>query len=258
MKLILQRIRNPHILNILESFFMKRIILLSFVLWGASFSQADQLLASWDTFREGGASTTGGLSVNLDQFGAGPSIENGSLILSESSQRAWIDISSLNISLSQASYSFVMDVSKLQLGNGPVFSLGTGSYNTQATAFGFSTDARAWSFSDNGNNMNVLGETGSTFGTYSGKLTVNFLAENGATYVEAFLGDIPLVSKTEINYEKSVLYLSGLTLGGWASTADYGSSMTINTLAISQIPEPASVSLGFIGLGILLIRRRRY
>lgn len=105
--------------------------------------------------------------------------------------------------------------SGLQLGNGPVFSLGFGAYNTQTTAFGFST-TNTWAFSNNGNNMNVSGKSGSVSDIYSGMLTVNFLAENGSTYVEAFLGDTALVNKTEINYEKSVLYLNGLTLGGWA------------------------------------------
>ena len=106
--------------------------------------------------------------------------------------------------------------SGLQLGNGPVFSLGFGAYNTQTTAFGFSTTTNTWAFSNNGNNMNVSGKSGSVSDIYSGMLTVNFLAENGSTYVEAFLGDTALVNKTEINYEKSVLYLNGLTLGGWA------------------------------------------
>lgn len=109
---------------------MKKTISLTLALLGASLSQASQILASWNTFTENGASTTGGLYVELDKFGTGPSIENGTLILSDSSERAWIDISSLDISLSRASYSFVMDVSNLQLGNGPVFSLSTGSYNT--------------------------------------------------------------------------------------------------------------------------------
>ena len=45
--------------------------------------------------------------------------------------------------------------SGLQLGNGPVFSLGFGAYNTQTTAFGFSTTTNTWAFSNNGNNMNV-------------------------------------------------------------------------------------------------------
>ena len=106
--------------------------------------------------------------------------------------------------------------SGLQLGNGPVFSLGFGAYNTQTTAFGFSTTTKTGAFSNNGNNMNVSGKSGSVSDIYSGMLTVNFLAENGSTYVEAFLGDTALVNKTEINYEKSVLYLNGLTLGGWA------------------------------------------
>ena len=237
---------------------MKKTLLLSLVLLGASFSQADQLLASWDTFTESGASTTGGLTVELDKFGVGPSIENGALILSDSSQRAWINISSLRISLSRASYSFVMDVSDLRPGNGPVFSLGFGSYNTQTTAFGFSTTTNTWAFSNNGNNMNVSGESGSVSDAYSGTLTVNFLAENDSTYVEAFLGDTALVNKTEINYEKSVLYLNGLTLGGWASTSGNGCSMTLNSLSISQIPEPATASLAFLGLGGLLARRRRH
>ena len=86
--------------------------------------------------------------------------------------------------------------SGLQLGNGPVFSLGFGAYNTQTTAFGFSTTTNTWAFSNNGNNMNVSGKSGSVSDIYSGMLTVNFLAE--------------------INSEKSVLYLNGLTLGGWA------------------------------------------
>lgn len=236
---------------------MKKTISLTLALLGAPFSQAD-LLASWDTFTENGASTTGGLSVEIDKFRTGPSIENGTLILSDSSERAWINISSLDISLSRASYSFVMDVSNLQLGNGPVFSLGTGSYNTQTTAFGFSTTTNTWAFSNNGNNMNVSGESGSVSDTYSGKLTINFLAENGSTYVEAFLGDTALVNKTEINYDKSVLYLNGLTLGGWASTSGNGCSMTISSLSISQIPEPATASLAFLGLGGLLARRRRH
>ncbi len=64
--------------------------------------------------------------------------------------------------------------------------------------------------------MNVSGKAAPVSDIYSGMLTVNFLAENGSTYVEAFLGDTALVNKTEINYEKSVLYLNGLTLGGWA------------------------------------------
>ena len=92
--------------------------------------------------------------------------------------------------------------SGLQLGNGPVFSLGFGAYNTQTTAFGFSTTTNTWAFSNNGNNMNVSGKSGSVSDIYSGMLTVNFLAENGSTYVEAFLGDTALVNKTEINYEK--------------------------------------------------------
>lgn len=237
---------------------MKKTISLTLALLGASLSQASQILASWNTFTENGASTTGGLFVELDKFGTGPSIENGTLILSDSSERAWIDISSLDISLSRASYSFVMDVSNLQLGNGPIFSLGTGSYNTQTTAFGFSTTTDTWAFSNNGNNMNVSGESGSVSDTYSGKLTVNFLAENGSTYVEAFLGDSALVNKTEINYDKSVLYLNGLTLGGWASTSGNGCSMIISSLSISQIPEPATASLAFLGLGSLLARRRRH
>lgn len=237
---------------------MKKTIFLALALWGISCSQASLLLASWDAFTESGASTTGGLFVELDKFGTGPSIENGSLILADSSQRAWIDISSLYISLSKASYSFVMDVSGLQLGNGPVFSLGFGAYNTQTTAFGFSTTTNTWAFSNNGNNMNVSGESGSVSDIYSGTLTVNFLAEDGSTYVEAFLGDTALVNKTEINYEKSVLYLNGLTLGGWASTSGNGCSMTIGSLSISQIPEPATSSLAFLGLGGLLARRRRH
>ena len=236
---------------------MKKTIVLTLALWGISFSQASQLLASWDTFTENGASTTGGLSVELDKFGAGPSIENGALVLSDSSQRAWINISSLDISLSQASYSLVMDVSDLHLGNGPVFSLSAGAYNSQTTAFGFSTTTNTWAFSNNGNNMNVSGVGGSVSDSYSGRLTVNFLEENGSTYVEAFLGDTALVNKTEIHYEKSVLYLNGLTLGGWASTADNGCSMTVHSLSISQIPEPATASLAFLGLGSLLARRRR-
>lgn len=236
---------------------MKKTIVLTLALWGISFSQASQLLASWDAFTENGASTTGGLSVELDKFGAGPSIENGVLVLSDSSQRAWINISSLDISLSQASYSLVMDVSNLHLGNGPVFSLSAGAYNSQTTAFGFSTTTNTWAFSNNGNNMNVAGVGGSVSDSYSGRLTVNFLEENGSTYVEAFLGDTALVNKTEIHYEKSVLYLNGLTLGGWASTADNGCSMTIHSLSISQIPEPAAASLAFLGLGSLLARRRR-
>lgn len=236
---------------------MKKTIVLTLALWGISFSEASQLLASWDAFTENGASTTGGLSLELDKFGAGPSIENGALVLSDSSQRAWINISSLDISLSLASYSLVMDVSDLHLGNGPIFSLGFGSYNTQTTAFGFSTTTNTWAFSNNGNNMNVSGEGGSVSESYSGTLTVNFLEENGSTYVEAFLGDTALVNKTEIHYEKSVLYLNGVTLGGWASTADNGCSMTIHSLSISQIPEPAAASLAFLGLGSLLARRRR-
>lgn len=236
---------------------MKKTVVLTLALWGISFSQASQLLASWDAFTENGASTTGGLSVELDKFGAGPSIENGALVLSDSSQRAWINISSLDISLSRASYSLVMDVSDLHLGNGPVFSLSAGAYNSQTTAFGFSTTTNTWAFSNNGNNMNVAGVGGSVSDSYSGRLTVNFLEENGSTYVEAFLGDTALVNKTEIHYEKSVLYLNGLTLGGWANTADYGCSMSIHSLSISQIPEPAAASLAFLGLGSLLARRRR-
>ena len=236
---------------------MKKTVVLTLALWGISFSQASQLLASWDAFTENGASTTGGLSVELDKFGAGPSIENGALVLSDSSQRAWINISSLDISLSRASYSLVMDVSDLHLGNGPVFSLSAGAYNSQTTAFGFSTTNNTGAFSNNGNNMNVSGEGGSVSDSYSGRLTVNFLEENGSTYVEAFLGDTALVNKTEIHYEKSVLYLNGLTLGGWASTAGNGCSMTVHSLSISQIPEPATASLAFLGLGSLLARRRR-
>ena len=236
---------------------MKKTVVLTLALWGISFSQASQLLASWDAFTENGASTTGGLSVELDKFGAGPSIENGALVLSDSSQRAWINISSLDISLSRASYSLVMDVSDLHLGNGPVFSLSAGAYNSQTTAFGFSTTTNTWAFSNNGNNMNVSGEGGSVSDSYSGRLTVNFLEENGSTYVEAFLGDTALVNKTEIHYEKSVLYLNGLTLGGWASTAGNGCSMPVHSLSISQIPEPATASLAFLGLGSLLARRRR-
>lgn len=47
---------------------MKKTISLTLALLGAPFSQAD-LLASWDTFTENGASTTGGLSVEIDKFG---------------------------------------------------------------------------------------------------------------------------------------------------------------------------------------------
>ncbi len=34
--------------------------------------------------------------------------------------------------------------------------------------------------------------------------------------------------------------------------------MTIGSLSISQIPEPATSSLAFLGLGGLLARRRRH
>ena len=74
--------------------------------------------------------------------------------------------------------------------------------------------------------MNVSGKSGSVSDIYSGMLTVNFLAENGSTYVEAFLGDTALVNKTEINYEKSVLYLNGLTWEAGPSTSGNGCSMT--------------------------------
>lgn len=40
---------------------MKKTISLTLALLGASLSQASQILASWNTFTENGASTTGGL-----------------------------------------------------------------------------------------------------------------------------------------------------------------------------------------------------
>lgn len=76
-----------------------------------------------------------------------------------------------------------------------------------------------------------------------------FLAEDGSTYVETFLGDTALVNKTEINYEKSVLYLNGLTLGGWASTSGNSCSMTIGSLSIQPDSGTGDILSGVPGTG---------
>lgn len=239
---------------------MKLTLSLLAAIGGMTLAQAGSILASWDTFTAGGASTTGNLTVDLVKQSPGGSIENGSLILSPNTERAWVDISSLNMNLRTGSYSFEMDVTGLKLNNGPIFSLTSGNYNTQTAAFGFSNQGNLWAFSNNGNNMSVKGSAGSMSTTYSGKLTVNFLTENGQNYVEAFLDDATLVSKTAITYSSAASAnnnLTGLTLGGWGSTSGNGSELTINSLIISQIPEPATASLGLLGLAALCMRRRR-
>ncbi len=219
-------------------------------------------LAEWDSFNSL-HSDIGNLTIEPTQFSpSGVTQSNGTLVLDKATGRAWIDISSLNMTLSTGSYSFVMDVENLMLGNGPIFSMTSGAYNTQTTGFGSASVGSAWAFSNNGGSMNVKDSSASFSTPYSGTLTVNFLTQNGTNYVEAFLDNTTLVSKTAITYSSTSVPasnpLTGLTLGGWGSTPNNGAGFTLKSLTISNLaPEPTSVTLCMLGGLAAMLRRRR-
>lgn len=223
------------------------------------------VLSYWDSFNSLKAANSD-VILSVDKFGASNATwdSTAGTVTMSTTGRAWIDLSSLNMNLSTGSYSFVMDVSNLTLGNGPVFSLANKAYNSQVTAFGFATAGNQWAFSNNGGSMNVKGSVGNFSTQYSGKLIVNFLTEENAqgqkvNYVEAFLGNDILVEKTAITYQNNSAAdnLTGLTLGGWGSTSNFGSGFTLHSLSINSVPEPATASLSLLGLASLLLRRRK-
>lgn len=238
------------------------ITLVAYLVAGTTFASAATSI-SWEDL----------LACNVTFLNSTQTTIGSSLTLT-AGERVQFDVSDLGIDFSKDEYVFTLAVEDFLVGNGPMIAWGTETGTTVAAQqYGFGASGNnnsCWAATINGSNMSQrygssmsyanTGLNGAntldgiftiTIGTASdeGLLSVTFVdADSGTSYRLTPSGGLTM------NDFSSGSVIKSITLGGWASTANNGTAMTI-----LSIPEPSAFGL-LAGLGALALagaRRRK-
>ena len=250
---------------------MKKYITLAALLAaGSAFANAATTKITWDDLRECDATFFNSSQTTV-----------GEVLSLTAVERVQFDVSSLNIDFSTGVYEFSFAVSDFTVSNAPFIAWGIekGS-STDAQKYGFgaansssSSGTDCWAATINGTNMNQR---------YSASMSFSNTGVNGLAGLSGVfnikIGTFDIGTETE-NYELEVVFtdvsgnahsltpnggldigelssseIKSVTLGGWASTSNFGTSMTV-----TSVPEPSAFGM-LAGLGALALvasRRRR-
>lgn len=253
----------------------KTLYLISCVVASSLMAQGATLVSEWDGFTQNGAATTGNLTFN---FGAS-SVSNGVLNVKADgtlANRPTVDLSSAGLSLYNG-LTISLEV-KGATANNNIFGLAS-SQNEHLFAAGTDGSTHGlFLFSGSSGNAGTTGNNtalGVTSTSTTSIITIT-TGWNGSNVVFKMYENGNLVASGQAS-DSSIAQqeLTKLALGGWAGSS--GRSTTnedVSRLAIYNgemsagevqdayvawtiVPEPATASLGLLGLGALLLRRRR-
>lgn len=252
----------------------KTLYLISCAAASCLMAQAATLVSEWDGFTPDGAATTGDLAFN---FGSSSVNADGVLNVTANgtlANRPSVDLSSAGLSLYNG-LTISLEV-KGATANTNLLGLAS-SQNEHLFAAGTDNSSHGLFLFDgssskagNTGNTSSLGVTGSTSSIititagWDGTNVVFKMYENG-TLVASGQANNATIAQQE---------MTKLALGGWAGSsgnsttnedvsrlAIYDGSMTAEEVQAAYMawsaPEPATATLGLLGLGALLLRRRR-
>lgn len=254
----------------------KTLYLISCVVASSLMAQGATLVSEWDGFTPDGAATTGDLAFN---FGSSSVNAGGVLNVTANgtlANRPSVDLSSAGLSLYNG-LTISLEV-KGATANKNLLGLAS-SQNEHLFAAGTDGSAHGlFLFNGSSNNGGTTGNTASlgvTSSTTSSIITITS-AWDGANVVFQMYENGSLVASGKASDSTIAQQeLTKLALGGWAGSsgnsttnedvsrlAIYNGAMTAGEVqdayvAWTTVPEPATASLGLLGLGALLLRRRR-
>lgn len=256
----------------------KTLYLISCVVASSLMAQGATLVSEWDGFTADGAATTGNLTFN---FGAS-SVSDGVLNVKADgslANRPTVDLSSAGLNLS-AGLTISLEVKGGASRNGVNDNLiGLASADNQYLFAAGTNGSGNGSFLFNGS-INNAGNTGNNtslnvVSTESTAILTITAGLEGSRVVFKMYQDGELVaSGSTTNTSMAQQTLTKLTLGGWAgnstsNTTDenvsrlaiYDGAMTADEVQAAYMawtaPEPATTTLSLLGLGSLLLHRRR-
>lgn len=253
----------------------KTLYLISCVAVSSLMAQGATLVSEWDGFTPDGSATTGDLSFN---FGSSSVNAGGVLNVTANgtlANRPSVDLSSAGLSLYNG-LTISLEV-KGATANKNLLGLAS-SQNEHLFAAGTDNNTHGlFLFNGSSSNGGTTGNTASlgvTSSTTSSIITIT-AGWDGANVVFQMYENGNLVASGKASDSTMAQQeLNRLTLGGWAGSS--GNSTTnedVSRLAIYDgamtaqevqdaymawtVPEPATATLGLLGLGALLLRRRR-
>lgn len=252
----------------------KPLYLISCAVVSTLLSQGATLVSEWDGFTADGKATAGDLSFN---FGSSSVNADGVLNVAAATglaNRPTVDLSSAGLSLYKG-LTISLEV-KGATANTNMLGLAS-SENVHLFAAGTDSGSHGlFLFDGSSSKANTTGNT-ATLGvtsTTSSIITITTGWDGSNVVFNMYENGTLVASGTANNSSMAQQALTTLALGGWAGTSNnsttaedvsrlaiYDGAMTAGEVQAAYeawtVPEPATASLGLLGLAALLLRRRR-